>query len=899
MTPVPTRHPPKLPRAVLLNTTSRGLYYAGGHVVPLNAVQAPYFYAVPDHGTARDLQDRLRQAQVAGQGAWRHVLDVGDVVRLASYWNPGHRVEAVPVYVRDEAKVDVVSSHACRELVCWSLEHDVSHVEQVLIDQAAAGRAWILDTRGRPAFLRVLYLHAAFHDGEPTALQWSVEDLGIQSRADLAGDDFQFRFTVPPGHAATAWRGASRLEARETACRLGALVRDLRQADLVVCHAGLHEVLPRLAACLGRLAHDPEADDAAREAVQALLEERVRSWSTFTAGRRRDAVTFLPAVVDTSLAAAFFDADLQDADLRAVAHALHLDADQDVADVLRDVGRQLLVQVLPLAFLANLGPEELLTSGNVRIWDHMSHIRCRDAGKLFPARCQPKRLLTTLEAHGKQRSLGVARRWRRRRGEASIGEREAWRVLRQGSEAPEWLDYRQALLEAGRLEYEVPGGYTVRPQDVDADWVPFQGVVEADVGAMYPVLVRGLNASPDAVHLAWRGEDVQAWAWLPRGAQGLREAGAVVRRATGDDGVPVDQGSMVGLRINPEPGGTVRAMAGVLALTLRVRAERDAAPDDGAAALLGRLYAGLKVLRNAGTHGILSAANASCRQFHPLAAAWITTTGQRILRDAVERLNQEHFVFSADTDGVLVAPNKDAAIEVEQVVQQINHDWQGRLAAPDFAFELSRHDAAVAPVHKHLASLRIRCTGAVVALKGSNFLGRDKPPIARRTLHSVLAGALQDAHAWLPSCTSREEARQRLRAALAARAARVGVRVADAALADLVLTQRIRPAHAYRKDPCTDNIHPRRVRALEALRDGIFQSDERVEFVVARQALPGFEGAQKTRRLPLAYLWPLECLRREDVDEAWYEAMVRDVVASTLRAPDAIEPRRRVLEHLV
>lgn len=58
---------------------------------------------------------------------------------------------------------------------------------------------------------------------------------------------------------------------------------------------------------------------------------------------------------------------------------------------------------------------------------------------------------------------------------------------------------------------------TIKPdRDANSHFIPWYNVIVADVGAMYPTILRAVNAGADTVRVAREGEQPDDWVWLKR-----------------------------------------------------------------------------------------------------------------------------------------------------------------------------------------------------------------------------------------------------------------------------------------------------------------------------------------------------------------------------------------------
>src|SRR5207247_2331005 len=81
--------------------------------------------------------------------------------------------------------------------------------------------------------------------------------------------------------------------------------------------------------------------------------------------------------------------------------------------------------------------------------------------------------------------------------------------------------------------YAIVGGMTLKPDsDLKSHFVPWYHVVAADVGAMYPTILKARNLTADTVVPAKAGETPDDWVWLFELDPGFANSGKfVVKKA--------------------------------------------------------------------------------------------------------------------------------------------------------------------------------------------------------------------------------------------------------------------------------------------------------------------------------------------------------------------------------
>jgi DNA polymerase elongation subunit (family B) len=918
-------------------------------------------------------QRLLKAVREAGQGMGplgadeapplAKIHSVGELDTVTSFVDFERTRPAFPVFAKRSYFVPEISDELFFRHKLYTAEHDVPYQQRACVDLAARDKAWVFDTGGRKTKLRTLVYDIETTEFTGSKKQvpidmigWSEFEIEYEASKDLDEEEFSFNITTPP----PSWKD---LEVRQSVAlnwdqevdHLLGFIRRVPTYDIISGHNILGfdnlQIYERIQTILER----NQRERTLNAGQVKTFEEFIGKWAAkdrnFTFGTSQDVAHFFPTSLDTFHAARKFYFFLDDFTLKGLAPFLGVKVPDRVYlspqemkasdprtalynkhDIQEQLGITMVLmgQALPLAFTTGWTLEELLTGGNTKMWDHMAAIRCAREKKLLPATCRAQSIATTiLKRVGPRATKGriiedAALIAPEDRGGSFL--KEYVRVAKYGDEMPNWVETPDVIVNPNAvlggagdedseedeetLSYAIAGGMTIHPQKVGSHFVPWWHVVTADVGAMYPTILRARNLGADTVRLAKPGETPDDWVFLYKLPPGFdSDDRYVTRKPTAEDGfVQEDEGIFVGVKIRKEPGAVPRAMGGIMKIATKIKRElanlqerADASKDE--AQRKKNQYASIKAARNAGTHGIMVAVNVSCRQFNLWAGANITTLGQRILDESLEVLKTRGArVVYADTDGVYIGAGKsgknlmdvcealgadfepkeeawiihpDAAVAA---IEECNTMWRERLKYPDFELEAEHHQCMVFVVHKNYLIFDVKGGKLRMTTKGNNFRGSDKAPLAQKLLADIMTKSLAENIEW----QDEEAAREAMKAAIKRNTREVlkGFDVTKVELEDLTLRQLVKPARLYKGNPDgSPSIWQKRTKALEQVLGEAVTAPRKFKFVVTKKPLPGIEKPSKTGIKPLDYMYPLDFLKDpSDIDLDWYRDMMEKYV---------------------
>jgi len=582
--------------------------------------------------------------------------------------------------------------------------------------------------------------------------------------------------------------------------------------------------------------------------------------------------------------------------------------EQDVIEEVR-VFLNLVQQGLPLAFITGMPFELLFPSGATKMWDYMAMIRAAYHKKIMPALCRVYDVAKGIGKYGKSKKE-IAEKVRREGASKEIA-----RVAKYGDEMPDWVEYPFLIYDEKNkdIAYHFPGGMTIKPdRDANSHFIPWYSVLVADVGAMYPTILRAINAGADTVTLA-KNEEPDDWIWLKKVPQKFLEEVKPICKEGREEFI--DKGVLIGVKIAKEPGVVNLAMKGIMDFIKKLKEEMKQ-KEGKEKRILSMMYQSLKAARNAGTHGILSAPLVSCRQFNLWGAALITTKGQQILYDTLKTLeNNGARVVYGDTDGIYVACSSSASKRlrnalgtnekdsrwiiqpdrVREIIDHCNEKWRKLLGYREFELEVEEHDAMIFVKHKNYLIFDVEDGKVKMITKGNNFKGSDKPDIARIVLREIMMDVLKENLEW----NDEEEARQKVREAIM-RITLEKVKEIDIEKFDMdafTLVQSVQPHNRYKPNPNgSPSVYGERAAALERLL-GKITIRRKFKFVVTKKPLPGIKNPTKSGVKPIHFMYPLELLKdRNELDMEWYKEMIKNYIQGAFGLPSLEKCRQYGLD---
>ncbi|MEF8848175.1 MAG: DNA polymerase domain-containing protein, partial [Candidatus Thermoplasmatota archaeon] len=739
----------------LLSLSSNYIYTHNEKPTPISKHHSPYLLAYTSNGkdiepARKKLVEKTKKTK-KNDDVFSKISKIGETEKYNSFWNFNKQKKVFKVYTKKSYFVPDVSSELFFNHNIYTAEHDIPYHQRALADLAAENKAWIFDTEKKDKNLKVLVYDietTQYEQGDTNVpidiIGFSSFNIKINSQKNLENENFDFNIIDQP----ESWT-ESKVEQYvsnnidEEIKNLFKFCKKVTNCDIVSGHNIIGfdnlQIYHRIKWILKKMNRNLSKEK--KVFFKKFLEKYCRLDKSFYYGLRGDVVEFHPCSLDTYLACRKFYSNLDSYSLKNLAPFLGICIDdrlvlkpseikiddqtlrynkQDVQEQL-GVTLSLIQQSLPLAFTTCMPFQMLFSSGAVNMWDHMAMIRAKHQKKIMPpivnVKSTCKRLTRDFkECNSKKEIISKSKK---NKEQLSKGFE---RVVKYGDEMPSWMEHPEVIYNVDadskdeEINYHMPGGMTIKPdRDADSHFIPWWRVVIADVGAMYPTILKAMNIGADTVRLCKKDEKPDEWIWLKKISQSFLDKNDFkFRKATSEDEF-ADKGYMLAVKIDDKNGVVNKAMTGILNMISKIKKELNEMKKDEENNDLKRMkmmYQSIKGARNAGTHGILSAPNVPGRQFNLWGAATITTKGQHILSDTLNYLQDKNIrVVYGDTDGIYMGCSRSMGdvsgfaeslgIDVDDIsdkwitkpnealeaIKQCNQKWRKSLNYEDFELE--------------------------------------------------------------------------------------------------------------------------------------------------------------------------------------------------------------------
>jgi DNA polymerase elongation subunit (family B) len=710
---------------LLLGLSSEYLYFKHNIIEPISDYHHPYFLAFTGQQTnchtARERLIDIWQRNKETSTPLSYITKIGELETYRSFWEFGKTFDAFKVFTSESYRVPEVSDHIFFNHGLYTGEHDIPYQQRALLDLQASGQTWLFDSRGKKEKLRMLVYDIELTqfelgkiDSPIDMIGYAATDILFESSKNIQEEKFQFDILDIPERIEE--KDVVQLMARnvdEEIDNLTTFCKLVTEYDIISGHNIIgfdnRQIYGRIQTLLKQ--NRSQMGQKEIELFGTFLSKYSRVDRSFHFGISSDIVQIYPCSFDTYLASRKFYPYLDSHSLKAVAPFLgvgekdrlilgpseiKLDArtlKYNRQDVLEQMGVTLhLIQLtLPLAFTTGMSFDMLLDSGAVNMWDHMSLIRGAVQKKLIPATCRVSSITQNLtrDFKGCRTKTDIVSQAKNQREQLS---KDFVRVVKYGSEMPNWMLYPYVIYNEhakdvdDRLNYHMPGGMTIKPdKDAVSHFIPWYKVIVADVGAMYPTILKALNIGADTVCLCPKNEKPDEWIWLKKlPSQFFDEQDVNWRKISKEDRY-ADKGFMIGVKIDKEAGVVNCAMTGIMSMIARIKDELKQVSTKGNTDELSRLkmmYQSVKGARNAGSVDysqriVLVSPDGN---YEPVKIGEFVDGKLKEKGIIKEVINGTEFEIATVTDGwKAVSVNAYGKTELKMIKQVVRHRYDGDL----------------------------------------------------------------------------------------------------------------------------------------------------------------------------------------------------------------------------
>lgn len=710
---------------MLLGVSPDYLYFQKGKITRVDSLHHPYFLAFQNSLTeTKSVKKKLQELWDKNRDMtpWSYITEFGDITEYQSFWHRSKKIQAFPVFVNQSFRVPEVSDDLFFHHNVFTAEHDIPYQQRVLVDIAAKNDSWICDTKGRKNTISMLVYDIEMRDFIPGKIDTPIDIIGFaqsqvsfRSFKDLSTETFDFDLDPVP-HVVDE-DDIIQLVSRNKDEELDHLIqfcRTIPSYDVISGHNILGFDNRQIYGRVKKLLQEQQSSLSKNqlEPLNDFLQKYTRIDTSFHFGVGSDVVQLYPSSFDTYLAARKFYPFLDSHSLKAVApflgfgikdrliltpEEINLDDTtlkynrQDIIEQM-GVSLQLIQLALPLSFTTGMSFETLLSAGAVNMWDHMALIRAVYSRKMMPATCRVNTIAKTLtrDFHSASSQEDIIKQAKNNREQLS---KEFVRVVKYGPEMPDWMLYPYVIYNDKAKDtddqsgYHMPGGMTIKPDtDAHSHFVPWYKVVVADVGAMYPTILKALNIGADTVQLCKKDKQPDMWIWMKKlPDQFFDHVDVSWKHVTAEDDSFADKGYWIGITIQKETGVVNAAMTGIMGMIAKIKKELKEVKQTGDAEEIKRLkmmYQSVKGARNAGSVDynqriilITPSGEYDPKKIGEFVDEKINVHGSRI-----ETINGAQFEIADVTEPWhALSVRADGKTELKKVTKAVRHKYDGKL----------------------------------------------------------------------------------------------------------------------------------------------------------------------------------------------------------------------------
>jgi len=691
----------------------------------ISDLHKPYFlvFCPNEKNIQSERQDLIKKWEdnKSSDDNFSKIKNIGEIETYHSFWDFGKDIKIFKIYTKKSYFVPDLSDYLFFNHGLYTAEHDIPYQQRALVDLAAEGKVWLFDSKGEKKILKVLIYDIETSEFEKGKTNIPIDIIGysdfkitFDSYKDLKQEEFSFNILDCPSD----WENieVNQLISRNLDEEIGNLLnfcKIVTNHEIISGHNIIgfdnFQIYNRINWILREKKN--QLSDENRKIFQNFVNKYSRPDKSFYFGIRSEAVQFYPCCLDTYLGVRKFYSFLNDFSLKSVAPFLGIELKnriiltpsqikiddrtlkynkQDVQEQL-GVTLNLIQQSLPLAFTTCMPFDMLLSSGAVNMWDHMSLIRASVQKKIMPPICRVLSIAPVLMKHFNGCKSREEIVWQSKKIKEQLSK-DFVRVIKYGFEMPKWMEDPYVIYNENstdpdeRLNYHLPGGMTIKPdKEAFSHFIPWWYVVVADVGAMYPTILKAVNIGADTVRIASKSETPDDYIWLKKIPKEFFEKRSVNYRKVTEDDSFADKGYILGIKIDKNPGVVNCAMTGIMSMIDKIKNELKEAKKRRNEEELQRLkmmYQSVKGARNAGSvdYSQRIVLINSEGEYKNIKIGEFVDNAIDKFGYFTNKINGTDFEIANIKDNWrAVSINKSGKIEIKKVKQAVRHKWKGKL----------------------------------------------------------------------------------------------------------------------------------------------------------------------------------------------------------------------------
>lgn len=588
------------------------------------------------------------------------------------------------IYVKYPSLVSTVSNdlfNRYRNYGCELYQFDIPYRSLLLLENCASNipEKYLFNTNNEDQILKVLsYDIENLSTGEICIIGYSSFDVTVNSFFDISKEESRFDITNMPN-----WED---VEIKQMICKpenehkcLYMFAKLVMEHDIIAGHNIItydnREIIERINYHINNNSYGKQHLNVMYRFLKTYTEDTKQ----FNMGKLEDGTLIYPNSLDTLLAFKRLYFNLPSYTLKNLAKEFNINVkdrvyfesidfnkitkdsyDSDLFkkfikynehDVAEQNGLTLisLPSILAMSFLTCSPLDEAVIKSNTKMGDNVAIARSIYHKRIFPPTLSADKVCKELIKQFDSPFL-----IQDDLQNINIEDKSLLKIAKYGSESPLFI-YYPALVVCS----ETTGGLTCHPNDdgghlpsTDAYLLPFYKIINPDVAALYPTILKAKNSCSDSVRFALKDEEPMDWIWIKNvnKCEDKKIYQRIFYESEIKDKCPFhikmpeygyqDSGIMLGVIINKNEGMISKALSGILALTTKIKQDKKVEQDKDKSRVLKGLYASLKAVRNSFTHGLILAFSVSCRQSNLAAGSLIPDTGNRIMFDLYDELKK-------------------------------------------------------------------------------------------------------------------------------------------------------------------------------------------------------------------------------------------------------------------